>query len=132
MEAEIDAVLASGVEPVEWAERMPHVRAAFEESMRLYPPAPSINREAIGDDEWTSPEGERVVIPKGNTVLVMPRTLHRHELYWRSPRPSCPSASCRGRANAIARFQYLSLRRRPARLHRATFALQEAVIALAC
>ncbi len=44
MEAEIDQVLASGAQPVAWLDLMPHVRAAFEEAMRLYPPAPSINR----------------------------------------------------------------------------------------
>ena len=131
MEAEIDAVLASGVEPVEWAERMPHVRAAFEESMRLYPPAPSINREAIGDDEWTSPEGERVVIPKGNTVLVMPWTLHRHELYWEKPKAFMPERFLPGARDAIARFQYLPFGAGPRVCIGATFALQEAVIALA-
>ena len=50
MEMEIDQVMETGAEPVEWLERMPYVRAAFEEAMRLYPPAPSLNREAIADD----------------------------------------------------------------------------------
>ena len=54
MEEEIDRVMADGADPVDWLELMPHVRAAFEETMRLYPPAPSINRAPIEDDTWTA------------------------------------------------------------------------------
>ncbi len=60
MEKEIDQVLATGAEPVEWLELMPWVRASFGEAMRLYPPAPSLNRAAITDDRWTSPSGESI------------------------------------------------------------------------
>ena len=42
-------------------------RAAFEEALRLYPPAPSINRAAIADDRFGDVE-----IKAGVTVLVMP------------------------------------------------------------
>ena len=66
MEAEIDSVLSSGAEPVDWLDLMPHVRAAFEEGMRLYPPAPSINRAAIKADSWTSPEGRAGRDPQGH------------------------------------------------------------------
>ena len=69
MEEEIDRVLATGADPVDWLELLPNVRAAFEEAMRLYPPAPSINRAAIADDEWLSPKGEKVEIPAGITVI---------------------------------------------------------------
>ena len=31
--------------------------ASFEEAMRLYPPAPSINRAPIEDDTWTAADG---------------------------------------------------------------------------
>src|SRR5690606_12914938 len=71
MESEIDEVVASGADPVEWLSLMPMVRAAFEEALRLYPPAPSLNRAAIADDEWTSPDGRRVNIAAGVTVLIM-------------------------------------------------------------
>ncbi len=36
--------------PMAWTEKLPMTRAVFEESMRLYPPAPSLNRQALGDD----------------------------------------------------------------------------------
>ncbi|OLP54061.1 cytochrome P450 [Rhizobium rhizosphaerae] len=132
MEEEIDHVLGEGADPVDWLERMPHVRAAFEEAMRLYPPAPSINRAAIEADSWTAPSGERVVIDKGVSILVMPWTLHRHELYWEEPRAFRPERFMPGARDSLHRFQYLPFGAGPRTCIGATFALQEAVIALAC
>ncbi|WJR68857.1 cytochrome P450 [Neorhizobium sp. CSC1952] len=131
MEEEIDRVLASGAEPVEWLDLMPWVRASFEEALRLYPPAPSINRAAIEEDSWTSPEGQTVKIDAGVTVLVMPWTLHRHELLWEKPRAFMPERFLPENRGSINRFQYLPFGVGPRTCIGATFALQEAVIALA-
>jgi len=130
MEEEIDRVLATGAEPVEWLDLMPWVRAAFEEALRLYPPAPSINRAAIEEDSWTSPEGQTVKIDAGVTVLVMPWTLHRHESLWEKPRAFMPERFLPENRGAIGRFQYLPFGAGPRTCIGATFALQEAVIAL--
>jgi cytochrome P450 len=131
MEREIDAVLATDAEPVEWLELMPVTRAAFEEALRLYPPAPSINRAAIADDLWTNAKGERVPISAGVTVLIMPWTLHRHELYWEKPRAYMPERFLPENRGRIGRFQFLPFGAGPRVCIGATFALQEAVIALA-
>lgn len=131
MEAEIDQVLATGAEPVEWLNLMPMVRAAFEEALRLYPPAPSLNRAAIAADEWQSPDGQRVKIDAGVTVLIMPWTLHRHELYWDKPRAFMPERFLPENRDRIHRFQYLPFGAGPRICIGATFAMQEAVIALA-
>lgn len=131
IEQEVDAVLARERDPVKWLDLMPHTRAAFEEAMRLYPPAPSINRAAITDDRWTAPDGKVVEIPKGTTVLVMPWTLHRHELLWDNPRAFVPSRFLPENRGRIDRFQYLPFGVGPRVCIGATFALQEAVIALA-
>lgn len=131
MESEIDTVLASGAPPVEWLDRMPHVRASFEEALRLYPPAPSINREAIEPDRWTDPSGRTVEINPGTTILVMPWTLHRHQLHWDEPRRYKPERFLPGARDSIGRFQYLPFGVGPRICIGATFALQEAVIALA-
>ncbi|MDI7862998.1 cytochrome P450 [Rhizobiaceae bacterium n13] len=130
MEAEIDRVLASGANPVEWLDLMPHTRASFEEALRLYPPAPSINRAAIEDDAWTAPDGTRVEIPAGITVLIMPWTLHRHELYWDRPRAFMPERFLPENRARINRFQFLPFGVGPRVCIGATFALQEAVIGL--
>ena len=131
MEEEIDRVLAGGAEPVEWLDLMPVTRAAFEEALRLYPPAPSINRAAIADDSWTDAKGERVDIHAGMTVLIMPWTLHRHELYWEKPRAYMPERFLPENRGKIGRFQFLPFGAGPRVCIGATFALQEAVIALA-
>lgn len=131
MEEEIDRVIAEGAEPVEWLERMPHVRAAFEEGLRLYPPAPSINRAPLEDDTWTDENGRTITLPKGESVLVMPWTLHRHTLYWEKPRHFMPERFLPENRDKIQRFQYLPFGAGPRVCIGATFALQEAVIALA-
>ena len=130
MEEEIDRVVSSGADPVDWLDSMPWTRAAFEEAMRLYPPAPSINREAIADDRWTSPSGEVVEIPKDVTILVMPWTLHRHELLWQKPRAYMPERFLPENREAIHRFQYLPFGAGPRICIGATFAMQEAIVAL--
>ncbi|MCK5745292.1 MAG: cytochrome P450, partial [Oricola sp.] len=131
VEEEIDAVMADNPPPVEWLDRMPRTRAAFEEAMRLYPPAPSINREPMEDDTVTLKDGTRIDIPKGATVLVMPWVLHRHQLYWEEPNAFMPSRFWPENRDRIDRFQYLPFGAGPRICIGATFALQEAVIALA-
>jgi len=131
MEEEIDRVIAAGAEPVDWLEKMPHVRAAFEEGLRLYPPAPSINRAPLKDDHWTDENGKTITLPAGESVLVMPWTLHRHILYWEKPRHFMPERFLPENRDKIHRFQYLPFGAGPRICIGATFALQEAVIALA-
>lgn len=125
VEEEVDRVVDSGLEPVKWLDAMPYTRAAFEEAMRLYPPAPSINREAIADDRWGETE-----IPAGTTVLVLPWILHRHQLLWERPNAFMPERFLPENRTEIGRFQYLPFGAGPRVCIGATFALQEAVIAL--
>jgi cytochrome P450 len=125
IEAEIDAVMASGAGPVEWLERMPLARAAFEEALRLYPPAPSINREAVEDDRY-----QDLVIRKGTQVLVMPWTVHRHRRLWDDPEAFIPARFAPGARDRIDRFQYLPFGAGPRVCIGASFAMQEAMIAL--
>ena len=131
VEEEIDRVLKLDPEPVKWLELMPKTRAVFEEAMRLYPPAPSINREAIETELFTFKSGEEVEISKGNTVLVMPWTLHRNRILWDDPNAFMPSRFWPENRDKIDRFQYLPFGAGPRICIGATFALQEAVIALA-
>lgn len=130
MEAEADKVHDENIEPVDWLDNMPWTRAAFEEAMRLYPPAPSINRAALTDDKWVSPKGEEITIEKDTTVLVMPWTLHRHEKLWDEPRVFRPDRFLPENKAKLHRFQYLPFGAGPRVCIGATFALQEAIISL--
>ncbi len=126
VEAEIDAVLAREPDPVNWLDAMPLTRAAFEEALRLYPPAPSINREAIAEDRY-----QDLTIVKGAQVLVMPWTVHRHRALWDNPDAFIPSRFHPGNRETLDRYQYLPFGAGPRVCIGATFAMQEAVIALA-
>ncbi|PRD43479.1 cytochrome P450 [Phyllobacterium phragmitis] len=127
VEAEIDGFMRSGpVPPHQWLDRLPLTRAAFEEAMRLYPPAPSLNREAVEDDRYRD-----LKIEKGSTVLAMPWTIHRHRLYWENPDAFIPARFHPENRGKIDRFQYLPFGAGPRVCIGASFALQEGVIALA-
>jgi len=126
VEREIDEVLPTLGHPSEWVERLVHTKAAFEEAMRLYPPAPSLNRTALKPDK----AGD-VDIPAGSTVLVMPWLIHRHEMLWDRPDHFMPSRFLPENRDKIDRYQYLPFGVGPRVCIGASFALQEGVIALA-
>jgi cytochrome P450 len=126
VEAEIDRVLASEPDPARWLDAMPLTRAAFEEALRLYPPAPSINREAIEDDEYG-----KLKIRRGTQVLVMPWTVHRHRRLWDQPDAFVPARFHPESREKIDRYQYLPFGAGPRVCIGASFAMQEAMIALA-
>lgn len=126
VEAEIDRILPTLSHPSQYLDALPHTRAAFEEAMRLYPPAPSLNRTALAPDRVGDLE-----IPAGATVLVMPWLIHRHEMLWDRPDHFIPSRFLPGNREAIDRFQYLPFGVGPRICIGASFAMQEAVIALA-
>ncbi|WP_421855425.1 cytochrome P450 [Oricola sp.] len=131
IEEEIDRVLAGNPPPVEWLELMPKTRAAFEEAMRLYPPAPSLNREAIEAETFTFKDGTVLEIEEGTTTLVIPWVLHRHREYWDNPDGFVPARFWPENRDRIGRFQYLPFGIGPRICVGATFSMQEGVIALA-
>ena len=126
IERENDEVLAREPDPVKWLDAMPLTRAAFEEALRLYPPAPSINREPIEPETW---RGLR--IPARAAVLIMPWTIHRHRKLWDRPDAFMPSRFHPGNRDRIDRYQYLPFGAGPRVCIGASFAMQEAIIALA-
>jgi cytochrome P450 len=126
VEAEIDAVLAREPDPVKWLDAMPFTRAAFEEALRLYPPAPSINREPLEPETYKD-----LYIPKRAAVLMMPWTVHRHRKLWDQPDAFMPERFHPGNREKIDRYQYIPFGAVPRVCIGASFAMQEAVIALA-
>lgn len=125
VEREIDAVLAREPDPAKWLDAMPFTRAAFEEALRLYPPAPSINREPIEPERYKDLD-----IPARAAVLVMPWTVHRHRKLWDKPDAFMPERFHPGNREKIDRFQYLPFGAGPRVCIGASFAMQEAMIAL--
>ena len=65
--------------------RLPMARAVFEESMRLYPPAPGVMREAIAADNING-----FPIKKKQLVVPCQYLVHRHPEFWPNPQQFDP------------------------------------------
>ncbi len=78
--AELDFVLGSRPPTMDDLPNLPYNRMIFSEAMRLYPPAWTIGRTAIAQDEIGG-----YVIPAGSTVLMSQYVMHRTEKYWDAP-----------------------------------------------
>jgi cytochrome P450 len=98
----------------------------IEEALRLYPPVPTISREAIGPDVV----GGRP-FPAGTTMITAPWVVHRHRLLWRDPDAFDPSRFLPGAREAIDRFAFLPFGAGPRVCIGASYAIQELIIILA-
>ena len=120
--AEAREALAGDADTV--AEHVPGLRLFLMESLRLYPPVPRFDRQAVGVDRL----GEWDVRP-GDIVSIWPWLLHRHRRLWDDPDAFDPRrfADKEGRH----RFQYLPFGAGPRTCVGAQFAATEALTLLA-
>ena len=123
--AEAEADGAEGIAPAECVERLPLIRAVIEEAMRLYPPAASLTRAAIDEDEVLGRK-----IPKGSLVVVSPYVIHRHKLLWDEPDFFRPGRFMPGAREGIERFAYIPFGAGPRICIGLRFAMIEAVLVL--
>jgi cytochrome P450 len=100
-------------------------RRVLEESMRLYPPAPFISREAVEADTLCG----HAVAP-GTSVTVSPWAVHRHKLLWDDPDYFNPLRFAPGAREKIHRFAYIPFGAGPRICIGMAFAMQEAMIIL--
>lgn len=126
LEAEADVAFAGAANARELLDRLPFARAVIEEALRLYPPVPSLSREAIKDDKVAGR-----VIPQGSLVVIAPWVLHRHRKLWAAPDLFQPDRFLPNYREAIDRFQFLPFGAGPRVCIGQGFAMQEAVLALA-
>lgn len=80
LENEVDAVLGGRDPRAEDVDRLPWTRAVLSEAMRLYPPAWTLERDAVEDDDIAG-----VPIPAGATLAIPPYLLHRNVEFWPNP-----------------------------------------------
>jgi cytochrome P450 len=122
--AEAQAALGSGVD-ADLPDRLPLLRAILEESLRLYPPVPRFDREAVADDML----GEHD-IRAGELVSIWPWIIHRHTKLWDDPDAFDPNRFGADRRPAH-RFQYLPFGGGPRTCVGARLAMGEALTILA-
>ena len=122
--AEVQAVLGDRAATAADIANLPLIRRIIDETLRLYPPAAFLSREAMVADELCGRE-----IRVGDTVVLPIYALHRHHLLWDNPDQFDPSRF--SDPKAIDRFAYLPFGDGPRICIGANFALQEAVIILA-
>lgn len=126
LHAELQAVLGGRTPRHEDIAKLPYARMVIEEAMRLYPPAHTLSRTAIGEDELL---GRR--IPKGAQILIVPWLLHRNPRLWENPERFDPERFAPERTAARHRFAYIPFGAGPRICIGAAFAMAEAVLILA-
>lgn len=105
LEDEVDAVLGDrrpGELDAADLDKLPWTQAVVSEAMRLYPPAWTIEREAVSDDEVCG-----ISVPAGTTVAVPPYLVHRHPETWPNPEGFDPERFLPDRAAGRHRYAHI-------------------------
>jgi cytochrome P450 len=105
---------------------LPLTRMIIEESMRLYPPAHTLSRDAIAEDNVL---GYR--IPAGATVVIAPWLVHRRASLWPDPDRFDPQRFAPQALPGRHRFAYIPFGVGPRICIGAAFAMVEASLIIA-
>jgi cytochrome P450 len=100
-------------------------RAVVSEALRLYPPAFTMMRVALGADRAGDFQ-----IPRGAVLMIAPWVIHRHRSLWRDPDAFDPLRFLPGQPQP-PRFAYLPFGAGPRVCVGAQFAMAEATLVLA-
>jgi cytochrome P450 len=123
---EIGSVLGSRRASVTDLPALPYTHMVLKESMRLYPPAWIITRQAIADVELGG-----YTIPSGSIVMLSPYVVHRDPRFWEDPERFQPERFAAEREAAIPRYAYFPFGGGPRICVGNQFAMMEAALVLA-
>jgi cytochrome P450 len=126
MHAEVDAVLTGDLPDPADADRLPVCRAVVSEALRLYPPAWTMGREAIGEYRV----GDHVIAP-GDLALLSQWVTHRDPRWWPEPDRFLPDRWLDDHAKDRPRWAYFPFGAGLRRCIGEGFAWTEGVLALA-
>jgi cytochrome P450 len=125
LEAEVDAVLSGRTPGAADVESLPWTKAVLSESMRLYPPVWTIERDCVVPDDVCG-----IPVRKGSTVAVPPYLVHRHPDVWENPEGFDPERFIGARAAGRHRYAWIPFGGGRRGCIGNVFALMEMVIAL--
>ncbi len=125
LRTEARAALSSG-EVGDLDTRLPLLRATLDEALRLYPPAPRLDREALAADDLGG-----VRVARGDIVSIWPFVVHRHAELWDRPDAFDPARFSPARKALLHRHQYLPFGAGPRVCVGARFSIVEALTVLA-
>ena len=123
---ELERVLGGGAPTAETLPNLVYLRQVIDETLRLYPPAPTMLRSAVADDVVC---GRRV--PRKASVGVFPWVVHRHRSLWRDPDRFDPDRFAPEESGSRSRYAYLPFAIGPHVCIGASLALVELTIAVA-
>jgi cytochrome P450 len=123
---EAQAALAAGEDDAALPDRLPLLRRVIEEALRLYPPVPRMDRQAVAADMLNG-----YAVEPGDIVSIWPWILHRHKALWDDPDRFDPDRFLPERRGGYHRFQYLPFGGGPRICVGMRFSLVEALVVLA-
>ncbi len=123
---ELDDVLRGAPPTVDDLPRLRYTAAVIRESMRLYPPAWRIGREAVQECEIGG-----YPVPVGSQVIMSQWVVHRDPRFFAEPERFLPERWESDRAASIPKFAYFPFGGGARRCIGDTFAVMEATLVLA-
>lgn len=102
LRAEINQVLGNRLPQLQDLQLLEYTRMVIEETLRLFPPAWIIGRNAIDDDVI-----DGYHIPKGINLLIPVYQIHRDSRYWENPTQFKPERFSRDKIKHYHKFVYM-------------------------
>jgi len=125
LQAETRRVLGGRAPKYSDLESLIYTRQVLDEGLRMYPPAWTLGRRALGEDEIGG-----YYIGPGSTIAICLYTLHRHPGFWELPDTFDPDRFSPERSAGRHKFAFLPFGAGPRQCIGNTFGLMEASLVL--
>lgn len=126
LQEEIDRLLGGRTPVLEDIPNLVYTRQILDESLRMFPPAWAIGRQAIQEDQVG---GYR--IPDGSGIVISSYVVHRHPEFWENPEGFDPSRFEPQKVHERPHYAYIPFGGGPRLCIGNNFALQESTLVLA-
>lgn len=127
LHAEVDAALGGRPPSLADLPRLPYTLQVIKESMRLYPPAWTLNTRRAAADTTIGP----YTLKRGDKVWISPFAMHRRPAYFPDPERFDPGRWTPEREKALPRYAYMPFGGGPRVCIGNSFALMEAHLIVA-